>query len=308
MNLFNLFLEETPATTTTAEETKAIIDTRSALDRIFDFDFGLSSQLQALVNKALQVLAVFVALIILCKIVDLITKIIRKRMLKKNRDKTITSVVYTLLNKGIKVILIFTAVGLLGFDTSSILALFTATGLGIGLALQGSLSNFAGGILIIIIRPFKLDDFIECQGVSGTVEEIHLFYTHLRTPDNKLIYVPNGPIVSGNVTNYSVKDVRRIDFVFTIDYSENFVNAQKLIKDIAVAHALVLKDPEVTVRISELANSAINLNLRVWVKSEDYWTVKFDLTEQIFMALQANNIKIPYPQLEVSYRNKEDNK
>lgn len=306
MNLFNLFLEETP--TVTEKEQQAIVDTRSALDRIFDFDFGLSSQLQALVNKALQILAVILVLIILCKIVDLITRGIRKRMTKKNRDKTLTSVVYTLLNKGIKIVLIFMAVGLLGFDTSSILALFTATGLGVGLALQGSLSNFAGGIIIIVIRPFKLDDYIECQGVSGTVEEIHIFYTHLRTPDNRLVFVPNGSLVSGNIINYSAKDIRRIDFVFTIDYSENFVNAQKLIKDIAVAHALVLKDPEVTVRISELADSAVNLNLRVWVKSEDYWTVKFDLTEQIYMALQANNIKIPYNQLEVSIRSKENNK
>ena len=309
-NIFKLlFLTDTPAdatdTTTASSDATANL---SPIERIFNFDFGWPSQLQYLFNKACEVVAAIIIFVILCKIVNIITRIIRKRMLKKGADKTITSVVYTLLNKGIKIILLFMLIGTLGVDTSSIIGLFTATGLGIGLALQGTLSNFAGGILIIIIRPFKLDDYIECQGVSGTVEEIHIFYTHLRTPDNKVVYVPNGALIAGSVINYSAKEIRRVDINFNIDYQENFIKAENIIKEIAIAHSSVLKDPEVFARVTELSNSAVVVTLRCWVKGDDYWGTRFDLIEQGFMALQTNGVKIPFNQLEISYRQALDEK
>ena len=300
-----LFLTDTPATDTPTETTEAAAestDKMTPMEKIFNFNWGLPSQVQTLVNKLIEILVVIVIFIILCKIINLISRGIRKRLEKKHADKTISSVVYQLVNKGAKIILFFMMIGTLGVDTSSIIGLFTATGLGIGLALQGALSNFAGGILIIIIRPFKLDDYIECQGVSGTVEEIHIFYTHLRTPDNKLIYVPNGALIGGNVINYSAKETRRLDLNFSIDYTENFVNAEKIIKEVALAHSFVLKDPEIFVRVTEFGDSAIILTLRCWVKGDDYWNVRFDLLEQVYMALKTNGVKIPYRQLEISYR------
>lgn len=302
MSFLGIFLEEVNDVSDSVATESSTQTTLTPWEKIFDFDFGWPTQVQALFNKAIEVLAVIIVLIILCKIVDLITRGIRRRMMKKKADKTIVSVVYQLLNKGIKIILIFMAIGVLGVDTTSIVGLFTATGLGIGLALQGALSNFAGGILIIIIRPFKLDDFIECQGVSGTVEEIHIFYTHLRTPDNKVVYVPNGALIGGNVINYSAKPIRRLDLPFSIDYSANYMEAQKIMTEVMMAHSSVLKDQEISVRISEFKDSAVVLNARCWVNGGDFWPTKFDLHEQIYVALQTNGIKIPFNQIEISYR------
>ena len=293
-----LFLDSTTSTDQTQTQL-------TQFEKIFDFhfDFIESPQVQSIINKIIEVLFVIVVFFILCKITDTITRIIRKKMTKKKMDKTITNVVYYISNKGIKLILIFMAVGCLGIDTSSIVGLFTATGLGIGLAVQGGLSNFAGGFLILINRPFKLDDYIECQGTAGTVEDIKLFYTYLRTPDNKVVLIPNGALIGGVVTNYSSKPTRRVDITFSIDYDANFMEAEKVILEVCKSHGLILKDPAPTVRIGEWADSSIELSTKVWVKSDDYWTVKFDLLEQVYVALNEAHIAIPYNQIQVSYRN-----
>ena len=277
----------------------------NAFDEIFNFGFiqNIESRgLQIFLIKAMEVIAVLIVLFILCKIVDIITKSIRRRMEKKNRDKTVTKTVYHLTNKGIKVLLVLIAVGCLGIDTTSIVGLFTAAGLGIGLAVQGALSNFAGGFLILIMRPFRVDDFIECQGVMGRVDDIHLFYTMLVTVDNKEVMIPNGALIGGNVINYSKLPTRRVDIDYSIDYKADFMKAEELIKEVAANHALVLKDPAPFARITEWADSYLKITCRVWVKGNDYWGVRFDLIEQVYKAFNENGIKVPFRQLEISYR------
>ena len=288
----------------------------NAIDEMFNFGFIQqieSRGLQIFLIKAMEVLAVLIILFILCKIVDIVTKTIKRRMEKKGRDKTVTKTVYHLTNKGIKVLLIIIAVGCLGIDTTSIVGLFTAAGLGIGLAVQGALSNFAGGFLILIMRPFRVDDFIECQGVMGRVDDIHLFYTMLVTVDNKEVMIPNGALIGGNVINYSKLPTRRVDIDFNVDYKADFMKAEEIIKEVASKHELVLKDPAPFARVTEWGEASLKVTGRVWVKGDDYWGVRFDLIEQVYAAFKENGIKVPFKQLEISYREalkaeKEENK
>ena len=277
----------------------------NAIDEMFNFGFIQqieSRGLQIFLIKAMEVLAVLIILFILCKIVDIVTKTIKRRMEKKGRDKTVTKTVYHLTNKGIKILLIIIAVGCLGIDTTSIVGLFTAAGLGIGLAVQGALSNFAGGFLILIMRPFRVDDFIECQGVMGRVDDIHLFYTMLVTVDNKEVMIPNGALIGGNVINYSKLPTRRVDIDFNVDYKADFMKAEEIIKEVASKHELVLKDPAPFARVTDFGEASLKVTCRVWVKGDDYWGVRFDLIEQGYKALKENGIKVPFKQLEISYR------
>ena len=288
-----------PSTTPDAGE---VVEEVSMLDKIFSFDWGLPGPLQNFVNKCIEVVVVFIVLLILCKIVDIVTKRMRARMTKRNVEKTIVQVVYYLSNKIVKLLLLLMAIGFLGIDTSSVAGLVTAAGLGVSLAVQGTLSNFAGGILILFLRPFKVDDYIECQGTSGTVEDIRIFYTHLRTPDNKVVLIPNGALIGGNVINYSTKATRRVDLVFAIDYEADYKQAKDIIIDVCQKHQLILKDPAVSVRICEWGDSAIKLSCKVWVNNGDYWTVTFDLLETVYDEMNKAGIKIPFNQLEISYR------
>ena len=290
------------ADSTTIPETEEVVAEPSLLDKIFSFDWGLPTPLQNFVNKCIEVVVVFIVLIILCKIVDGVTKRMRKRMEKRGVEKTIVQVVYYLSNKIVKLLLLLMAISFLGIDTSSVAGLITAAGLGVSLAVQGTLSNFAGGILILFLRPFKVDDYIECQGTSGTVEDIRIFYTHLRTPDNKVVLIPNGLLIGGNVINYSTKPTRRVDLVFAIDYEEDFMKSKELILNICEKHNLILKNPAPAVRICEWGQSSINVSCKVWVNNGDYWTVTFDLLETVYDEMKKVGIKIPFNQLEISYR------
>ena len=283
-------------------ETEEIVANPTLLDKIFSFDWGLPEVLQNFINKCIEVVVVFIVLVILCKIVDIVTKRMRKRMEKRNVEKTIVQVVYYLSNKIVKLLLLLMAIAFLGIDTSSVAGLITAAGLGLSLAVQGTLSNFAGGILILFLRPFKVDDYIECQGTSGTVEDIRIFYTHLKTPDNKVVLIPNGSLIGGNVINYSTKATRRVDIVFAIDYEEDFMKSKELILDICNKHILILKNPAPSVRICEWGESSIKVSCKVWTNNSDYWTVKFDLLETVYDEMKKAGIKIPFNQLQISYR------
>jgi small conductance mechanosensitive channel len=186
-----------------------------------------------------------------------------------------------------------------GIETTSFIAILGAAGLAIGLALQGSLSNFASGVLIIMLRPFKSGDYIEAAGKSGSVEKIEIFATELRTPDNKVVIVPNSSIMSGAITNYSREATRRIDLVIGVDYDADLKQAKQVLQSVLEADDRILKDPAYTVAVSELADSSVNFVVRPWVKTPDYWAVYFDLMENIKLALDEANINIPYPQMDV---------
>lgn len=255
-------------------------------------------------TEGVKLLIGAIVLFIVFKIINLIARRFRKQMEKKNRDKTITKVVYNIIRKGGKILAFLAFLGYVGIDTAGIGTIIASLGVGVGLALQGSLSNLAGGIIILIMRPFKLGDYIEAQGEDGTVEDIGIFYTKLVTPDNKEVMVPNGSLANGNIKNYSAKELRRVDFQFSISYDEDFENAKKVINDVILNTNNVLTDPKPFVRVHSHGESTINIVTRVWVKSEFYWDVYFDMMEGIKKEFDAKGIEIPFNQLDVHIKEK----
>jgi small conductance mechanosensitive channel len=243
--------------------------------------------------KVLMALAVLLIGLLIIKVIVNTTK---KVLTKGAVDITLQKFLVNLLNWVLKILLFISVIAKLGVETTSFAAILAAAGLAVGLALQGSLSNFAGGILIIIFKPIKIGDFIEAQGASGTVKEIEIFTTKLNTPDNKEIIIPNGALSNGNIINYSTEETRRVDFTFGVGYGSDIKKTKEVIFGVINSHPLILKEPTAAaVNVSELADSSINFFSRGWVKKEDYWTVKFDVLEQTKEALDAAGIDIPYP-------------
>ncbi|WP_439129924.1 mechanosensitive ion channel family protein, partial [Polaribacter sp.] len=224
--------------------------------------------------KILMALAMLIIGLIVIKIIVNTTKKILK---KREVDVSLQQFLGNLLSWTLKILLFITVIAKLGVETASFAAIIAAAGLAIGLALQGSLANFAGGVLIMIFKPFKIGDFIQAQGESGTVKEIEIFTTKLNTPDNKEVIIPNGTLSNGNITNFSTEPTRRVDITFGVGYDSDIKKTKEIIFNVINAHTSVLKDPAPAVNISELADSSINFFTRVWVKKEDYWAVKFDL-------------------------------
>ncbi|APX99353.1 small conductance mechanosensitive channel [Lacinutrix venerupis] len=242
-----------------------------------------------------KVLLAIVIWIIGAYVIKYLKKGISKTMDKANYDISLKKFLSDLISWVLKIILIVIILGTLGIETASFAAIIAAAGLAVGLALQGSLGNFAGGVLIMIFKPFKIGDFIEAQGESGTVKEIEIFTTKLTTPDNKEIILPNGSLSNGNITNYSTEDTRRVDVTFGVGYDSDIKTTKEVIMSVINANELILKDPAPAINVNELADSSINFFTRVWVKKEDYWTINFYLIEQTKEALDAAGIDIPYP-------------
>lgn len=243
-----------------------------------------------------------VALVILFAgkfVAKLISKGVGKLLARKKMDGAVISFVSSLIYGLVVIVAFIAAISHLGFNTSSLVAIVGAAGLAIGLALQGSLSNFASGILLIIFKPFKSGDFVEVSGSAGIVEEIHIFSTQLRTGDNKTVIIPNGSITSGTITNYSRKPTRRIDLIIGVSYDADLAKTKSILAKITSEHELVMKDKETTIGVSELADNSVNFVVRPWVKTENYWPVYFDLLETIKVELDKAGIEIPYPQLSV---------
>ncbi|WP_297894077.1 mechanosensitive ion channel domain-containing protein [Shewanella sp.] len=226
-------------------------------------------------------------------------KLVRKLLNSRKIDPTVVSFVANLTWAVVFVFTVIATLGQIGVQTASLVAVIGAAGLAIGLALQGSLSNFASGVLMVLFRPCRVGDYIEAAGIAGTVDEITIFSTKLRTPDNKVIVAPNSSIMNGTITNYSASENRRIDLVIGVSYSADIALTKKVLTDILDNNQYVLKDPSYTVGLAELANSSINFVVRPWVKTADYWTARFELLEQIKNALDAANIEIPFPQMDI---------
>ena len=228
-----------------------------------------------------------------------LTSVVRKLMTKSNMDVMLINFLGNLVYTVLILVVVMATLDHLGIRTTSLLAVFGAAGLAIGLALKDSLSNFSSGVMIILFRPFKVGDFIEAGGASGVVEEVRMFATIMRTGDNRQIIVPNGQIYGGTITNYSAKPTRRIDLVFGIGYGDDIAKAKKIIDDIMQQDERILSDPAPGIALGELADSSVNFNVRPWVKNEDYWPVRADLLERIKLAFDANGISIPFPQQDV---------
>lgn len=247
------------------------------------------------VNILSALLILFIGNMITKGIANGVAKVLRK----KDMDEAVVEFLHSLVRYLLFVIVLIAALGRIGVQTASVVAVIGAAGLAVGLALQGSLSNFAAGVLIVAFRPFKSGDFVEIGGVSGSVESIQVFSTILNTPDNKMVVVPNSSVIGGAITNYSRHATRRIDFVIGVSYDADLKHTKAVLTRVVEAEDRILKDPAPTIGVLTLADSSVNFAVRPWVKTEDYWGVYFDLLQAIKEELDKENIGIPYPQMDV---------
>ena len=232
-------------------------------------------------------------------VAKLIQKLIRKTMERAKVDEALIGFTSALVHASLMVFVILAALDQLGVQTTSFIAVLGAAGLAVGLALQGSLANFASGVLMLIFRPFKIGDYIEGAGTSGSVTKIHIFTTTLTTPDNKIVIVPNAKMMGDNITNYSASGTRRLDLVACISYGDSIDTAKAAMADLLASDERVLKDPAPTIGVLAMNDSSIDLVVRPWVNTSDYWDVRFDLTEAIKKRLEAEGLRIPFPQHDV---------
>lgn len=236
-------------------------------------------------------------------LITMLNKFIRRLMDKRKVDISIKTFVKSLVNILLTILLIISVVGALGVETTSFAALLASAGVAVGMALSGNLQNFAGGLIVLLFKPYKVGDWIESQGVSGTVKEIQIFHTILTTGDNKTIYVPNGAMSSGVVTNYNTQTTRRVEWIIGIDYGEDYEKVRQIVADILTADKRILEDPAPFIALHALDASSVNVIARVWVNSPDYWGVYFDVNKTIYEAFNKEGINFPFPQLTVHQGN-----
>lgn len=246
-----------------------------------------------------KVLLGIVTLIVGFWLAKVITKVLHKSLEKAKVEETLLAFLTSIVSILLKVLVVISVATMVGIQMTSFIAIMGAMAFAVGLAFQGSLSNFSGGILIILLKPFKSGDFIEAQGHSGTVDSIQIFHTILKTVDNKKIIIPNGPLSNGNIVNYTAQDTRRNNWVFGIGYGDDFEKAKRLILDILEADERVLKDPAPFAKVGELAGSSVNITVRSWVSLAEYWNVHFDVIEKVKKSFDENGISIPFPQTDV---------
>jgi len=232
-------------------------------------------------------------------LIRMLNRLVRRLMDKRNVDISIKTFVRSLVNILLTVLLIVSVVGALGVETTSFAALLASAGVAVGMALSGNLQNFAGGLIILLFKPYKVGDWIDAQNVSGTVKEIQIFHTILTTADNKLIYVPNGALSSGVVTNYSNQTTRRVEWIVGVDYGEDYNKVEKVVREVLAADKRILDDPTPFIALHALDASSVNVVARVWVNSADYWGVYFDINKAIYATFNEQGINFPFPQLTV---------
>jgi len=245
-----------------------------------------------------KLLLAILTLIIGLWIINRVVKAIRNALAKREVDPSLVPFVSSILKAVLVVMLVISVAGMLGIATTSFIAVLGAAGLAIGLALQGSLGNFAGGVLILILKPFKVGDVIEAQGVIAAVSEIQIFHTILKTYDNKTIIIPNGPLSNNIITNYSTEATRTVEWVFGISYDDDIDKARQIIKDTVFKDERVLNADAPFINLAELADSSVNFKVRAQCNQADYWSLLFEKTEAVKKAFDANGISIPYPQLD----------
>ena len=247
----------------------------------------------------LKVIGSILIFVIGKKVASWLSMLAVKMMEKSKVDATLSAFLVSVLHGMMLVVIVLAALSNLGVETTSFVAILGAAGLAVGLAFKDTFANIGAGVLIIFFRPFKVGDFIEAAGTSGVVEAINLFSVLMKTGDNKQIIVPNSGVIGGNITNYSAKETRRVDFVFGIGYGDDLKLAKETLLDIVSADARVLQDPAPFVAVSELADSSVNFVVRAWAKSGDYWGVYFDTIEKVKLTFDEKGISIPYPQMDI---------
>ncbi|KPA53713.1 mechanosensitive ion channel protein [Photobacterium leiognathi subsp. mandapamensis] len=275
------------------------ISDNSLTDSVLHAGNWLSDNQDLLIQYAVNLVSALLILFIGNMIVKAVAGAVAKVLRKKDMDNAVVEFIHGLVRYLLFVIVLIAALSRIGVQTASVVAVIGAAGLAVGLALQGSLSNFAAGVLIVAFRPFKSGDFVEVAGVSGAVESIQIFSTELRTPDNKTVVVPNSSIIGNPITNYSRNATRRIDLVIGVSYKADLQKTKEVLTRVVNADSRVLKDPEPTIGVVALADSSVNFVVRPWVNTPDYWAVYFDLNQAIKEELDKEGIEIPFPQMDV---------
>lgn len=295
-------LEATPVDSAAVEKTVEV--TKEAVSGLARGDVSYLTQfLQQAVNFCIDagktILVAVIIYIVGRFIVSIINKVLANALDRRNLDPSIKTFLKSFVNILLTVLLIIAVVSALGVNTTSFAALLASFGVAAGMALSGNLSNFAGGLIILLLKPFRVGDFIEAQGFSGTVSEILIFNTVLKTPDNKVIYLPNGALSSGSITNYSREPQRRVDFTVSVEYGQDVEEAKKALYEIFAKDSRILTDPAPFVALSTMAASSIDLTARVWVNAADYWAVFFEMQETIYAEFNKRGIGFPFPQLTI---------
>lgn len=252
-----------------------------------------------LIHYAVNIIAAIVIFIVGSIIAKIVSGTITRLMKARGVDLTVAHFLSALVRYGIMAFTIIAALGRLGVQTASVIAVICAAGLAVGLALQGSLSNFAAGVLLVLFRPFRTGEFVDLGGVSGTVKDVQIFSTTMLTADNKTIVVPNGKIIAGNIINYSREPNRRVDITVGVAYDADIDIVKKVLGDIVAADSRIMHDQGITIRLNEMAASSLNFVVRAWTTNANYWPVYFDLMENFKRGLDANKIGIPFPQMDV---------
>ena len=250
-----------------------------------------------------RLLGAILVLIVGFWIIKIITKAFVRLMHKRKLDPSLIPFLRSLVNVLLKILVIISVMGMIGIEMTSFIAILGAAGLAVGLALSGTLQNFAGGVILMIFKPFKVGDFIEAQGYLGTVKGINIFTTHLNTVDKKVVIIPNGGLSTSSLTNFSAEPQRRVDWTFGIAYGDDMDNFKKAITDFINEDSRILKEPEPFMALSELGDSSVNFTVRVWVNSPDYWGVFFDMNEKVYKRFGDYNLNIPFPQMDIHMQN-----
>ncbi|MFT4600202.1 MAG: small conductance mechanosensitive channel [Arenicella sp.] len=266
---------------------------------VYDMDWFIDKGVQWGTSLALGVLVLIIGMFV----VKRLTKVVSKLLLKKDFDVSLQKFLVSLISISLRILVVLTALSQLGVEMTSFVALIGAAGLAIGMAFSGTLGNFAGGIMILIFRPYKVGDYISAQGEEGVVEEIQIFNTIILSMDNKTIIIPNGAMANGNITNFTMQDMRRVDFVVGIGYGDDYKKAKNVLERFISEDEMILKDPVPFIGLGELGDSSVNITLRVWGKTEHYWDIHFKMNEKIYTEFDKEGLNIPYPQMDVHVHN-----
>ena len=301
MSLFKIFNDvvtgtTVPTTSPTTPEDTGVSQGLLILDKIIKYVINWCK------TDGIRLVFALILLMILFKITNSITKKLRRRLESKNVDRTLTQVIPNLIKVFLKVLWVLLFLGFIGVETASVGTIIASLSVCIGLAIQGSLSNLAGGIVILFMRPFRIGDFIKAQGESGTVEAIKIFYTYIVTGDNRTVMIPNGTLANGVIVNNNLKDTRRVDLVFGVSYESDIKLAQKTIIECAKEFDCILKDKEVMCRVSNHGESAIEITTRIWVNRSDYWDVYYGMMENVKAKFDELGIEIPYNKIDVNIK------
>lgn len=262
---------------------------------VYDMDWFIAKAIEYGTNVVIAVAVLVIGMFIAKRI----TKVFANVLTKKEFDASLQKFLLSLVSISLRILVVMSALGQLGVEMTSFVALIGAAGLAIGMAFSGTLGNFAGGIMILIFRPYKVGDYVSAQGEAGIVSEIQIFNTIILTMDNKTVIVPNGAMANGNITNFTMQDKRRVDLVVGIAYGDDYKKAKEVLERFIAEDEKILKDPAPFIGLGELADSSVNITLRVWGKTPDYWDIYFKMNEKIYTEFGKEGLNIPFPQMDV---------